>query len=47
MGPQFLFMDDNAPCHDTIAGEEPLESRVIESIDSLSRSLDQNLIEHV
>ncbi|GFU82524.1 transposable element Tcb2 transposase [Trichonephila clavipes] len=27
MGLQFLFMDDNAPCHRTIAAEQLLESR--------------------
>ncbi|GFX22564.1 transposable element Tcb2 transposase [Trichonephila clavipes] len=27
MGPQFLFMDDNAPCHRTVAADQLLESR--------------------
>ncbi|GFT14489.1 transposable element Tcb2 transposase [Trichonephila clavipes] len=27
MGLQFLFMDDNAPCHRTVAVEQLLESR--------------------
>ncbi|GFV72439.1 transposable element Tc1 transposase [Trichonephila clavipes] len=27
MGLQFLFMDDNAPCHRTVASEQLLESR--------------------
>ncbi|GFU52506.1 transposable element Tcb1 transposase [Trichonephila clavipes] len=27
MGLQFLFMDDNAPCHHTVAAEQLLESR--------------------
>ncbi|GFW75278.1 transposable element Tc1 transposase [Trichonephila clavipes] len=27
MGLQFLFMDDNAPCHPTVAAEQLLESR--------------------
>ncbi|GFU97096.1 transposable element Tc3 transposase [Trichonephila clavipes] len=27
MGLQFLFMDDNAPCHQTVAAEQLLESR--------------------
>ncbi|GFT02488.1 transposable element Tcb2 transposase [Trichonephila clavipes] len=27
MGMQFLFMDDNAPCHRTVAAEQILESR--------------------
>ncbi|GFT83130.1 hypothetical protein TNCV_629531 [Trichonephila clavipes] len=27
MGLQFLFMDDNAPCHRTVAAKQLLESR--------------------
>ncbi|GFV10386.1 hypothetical protein TNCV_5042141 [Trichonephila clavipes] len=27
MGLQFFFMDDNAPCHRTVAAEQLLESR--------------------
>ncbi|GFV60142.1 hypothetical protein TNCV_3886601 [Trichonephila clavipes] len=27
MGLQFLFMDDNAPCHRTVAAEQLLECR--------------------
>ncbi|GFS91518.1 transposable element Tc3 transposase [Trichonephila clavipes] len=27
MGLQFLFMDDNAPCHHTVAAEQLLENR--------------------
>ncbi|GFU12967.1 transposable element Tcb1 transposase [Trichonephila clavipes] len=27
MGLQFLFMDDNAPCHRTVAAEQLLERR--------------------
>ncbi|GFT99713.1 hypothetical protein TNCV_1140991 [Trichonephila clavipes] len=30
MGLQFLFMDDNAPCHRTVAAEQLLESEDIE-----------------
>ncbi|GFU52516.1 transposable element Tcb2 transposase [Trichonephila clavipes] len=30
MGLQFLFMDDNAPCHRTVAAEQLLESRHLE-----------------
>ncbi|GFV00615.1 hypothetical protein TNCV_1300641, partial [Trichonephila clavipes] len=30
MGLQFLFMDDNAPCHGTVAAEQLLESEDIE-----------------
>ncbi|GFV28268.1 transposable element Tc3 transposase [Trichonephila clavipes] len=29
MGLQFLFMDDNAPCHRTVAAEQFLESRCL------------------
>ncbi|GFT17469.1 transposable element Tcb2 transposase [Trichonephila clavipes] len=29
MGLQFLFMDDNAPCHRTVAAEQLLESRCL------------------
>ncbi|GFX32003.1 transposable element Tcb2 transposase [Trichonephila clavipes] len=44
---QFLFMDDNAPCHHTVAAEQLLESEDIERMDWLARSLDLNPIEHV
>ncbi|GFV95064.1 transposable element Tcb2 transposase [Trichonephila clavipes] len=42
MGLQFLLMDDNAPCHRTVAAEQLLESEDIERMDS-----DLNPIEHV
>ncbi|GFX48069.1 hypothetical protein TNCV_4114041 [Trichonephila clavipes] len=29
MGLQFLFVDDNAPCHLTVAAEQLLESRCL------------------
>ncbi|GFU61767.1 hypothetical protein TNCV_4612441 [Trichonephila clavipes] len=29
MGLQFLFMDDNAPCHRTVAAEQLLETRTL------------------
>ncbi|GFT99559.1 hypothetical protein TNCV_801331 [Trichonephila clavipes] len=32
MGLQFLFMDDNAPCHRKVAAEQLLESEDIERI---------------
>ncbi|GFW47859.1 hypothetical protein TNCV_2400461 [Trichonephila clavipes] len=32
MGLQFLFMDDNAPCHRTVAAEQLLDSEDIERI---------------
>ncbi|GFY19153.1 transposable element Tc3 transposase [Trichonephila clavipes] len=47
MGLQFLFMDDNAPCHRTVAAEQLLESEDIERIDWPAQSLDLNPIEHV
>ncbi|GFV21751.1 transposable element Tcb2 transposase [Trichonephila clavipes] len=47
MGLQFLFMDDNAPCHRTVAGEQLLESEDIECMDWRARSLELNPIEHV
>ncbi|GFV18701.1 uncharacterized protein TNCV_4755881 [Trichonephila clavipes] len=47
MGLQFLFMDDNAPCHRTVAAKQLLESEDIERMDWPARSLDLNPIEHV
>ncbi|GFX27742.1 transposable element Tcb2 transposase [Trichonephila clavipes] len=47
MGMQFLFMDDNAPYHRTVAAEQLLESEDIERMDWPARSPDLNLIEHV
>ncbi|GFV71888.1 transposable element Tcb2 transposase [Trichonephila clavipes] len=47
MGLQFLFMDDNAPCHRTLAAEQFLESEDIERIDWPARSPYLNPIEHV
>ncbi|GFV80206.1 transposable element Tcb2 transposase [Trichonephila clavipes] len=44
MGLQFLFMDDNAPCHRTVADEQLLES---EDIERMALSPDLNPIEHV
>ncbi|GFX09010.1 transposable element Tcb2 transposase [Trichonephila clavipes] len=47
MGLQFLFMDDNAPCHRTVASKQLLESEDIECMDWPVRSPDLNPIEHV
>ncbi|GFX59068.1 transposable element Tcb2 transposase [Trichonephila clavipes] len=47
MGLQFLFMDDNAPCHRTVAAEQLLESEDIERMDWPAGCPDLNLIEHV
>ncbi|GFW19631.1 transposable element Tcb2 transposase [Trichonephila clavipes] len=47
MGLQFLFMDDNAPYHRTVAAEQLLESEDIERMDWPARSPDLNPIEHV
>ncbi|GFX63923.1 transposable element Tc1 transposase [Trichonephila clavipes] len=47
MGLQFLFMDDNAPCHRTVAAEQLLESEDIERMDWSARSPDLNPIEYV
>ncbi|GFU63906.1 transposable element Tcb2 transposase [Trichonephila clavipes] len=47
MGLQFLFMDDNAPCHRTVAAEQLLECEDIERMDWPARFPDLNPIEHV
>ncbi|GFW05064.1 transposable element Tcb2 transposase [Trichonephila clavipes] len=47
MGLQFLFLDDNAPCHRTVAAEQLLESEDIERMDWPARSPDLKPIEHV
>ncbi|GFW77129.1 transposable element Tcb2 transposase [Trichonephila clavipes] len=47
MGLQFLSLDDNAPCHHTVASEQLLESEYIERMVWPARSPDLNLIEHV
>ncbi|KFM72763.1 hypothetical protein X975_12596, partial [Stegodyphus mimosarum] len=46
MGPQFLFMDENAPPHHTVTVEELLESEDIEHMDWSARSLDLNPVKH-
>ncbi|GFV32433.1 transposable element Tc1 transposase [Trichonephila clavipes] len=47
MGLQFLFMDNKAPCHRTVAAKQLLESEDFERRDWLARSPDLNPIEHV
>ncbi|GFT10322.1 transposable element Tc3 transposase [Trichonephila clavipes] len=47
MGLQFIFMNDNAPCHRTVADEQLLESEDIEHMDWSARSPDLYPIEHV
>ncbi|GFW01672.1 transposable element Tc1 transposase [Trichonephila clavipes] len=47
MGLQFLFMDNNVPCHRTVAAEQLLESEDIERMDWPARSPDLNPVEHV
>ncbi|GFV60377.1 transposable element Tc3 transposase [Trichonephila clavipes] len=47
MGLQFLFMDDNTPCHHTVDAEQLLESEDIERMHWPARSPDLNPIEHV
>ncbi|GFS89684.1 transposable element Tcb2 transposase [Trichonephila clavipes] len=47
MGLQFLFMDDNAPCHRPVAAKQLLESEDIERMDWPARSSYLNPIEHV
>ncbi|GFU96032.1 transposable element Tc3 transposase [Trichonephila clavipes] len=47
MGLQFLFMDDNAPCHRTVAAKQLLEREDIERMDWPARAPDLNPIEHV
>ncbi|GFS70862.1 transposable element Tcb1 transposase [Trichonephila clavipes] len=45
---QFFFMDDNAPCHRTVAAEQLLEeSEDIERMDWPARSPDHNPILHI
>ncbi|GFT96223.1 transposable element Tc3 transposase [Trichonephila clavipes] len=47
MGLQFLFMDDNAPCHRKVAAKQLLESEDIERMDWPARSPNLTPIENV
>ncbi|GFW98789.1 transposable element Tcb1 transposase [Trichonephila clavipes] len=47
IGPDFIFMDDNARPHRTLAVEELLESEDITRMDWPAYSSDLNPIEHV
>ncbi|GFW62400.1 transposable element Tc1 transposase [Trichonephila clavipes] len=47
MGLQFLFIDDNAPCHHTVATEQLLECEDIERMNWPARSPDLNPTEYV
>ncbi|GFV54837.1 transposable element Tc3 transposase [Trichonephila clavipes] len=47
IGPDFIFMDDNARPHQTLAVEELLESEDITRMDWPAYSPDLNPIEHV
>ncbi|GFW54390.1 transposable element Tcb2 transposase [Trichonephila clavipes] len=47
IGPDFIFMDDNARSHQTVAVEELLESEDITRMDWPAYSSDLNPIEHV
>ncbi|GFV26142.1 transposable element Tcb2 transposase [Trichonephila clavipes] len=47
IGPDFIFMDDNARSHRTLAVEELLESEHITRMDWPAYSPDLNPIEHV
>ncbi|GFW60669.1 transposable element Tc1 transposase [Trichonephila clavipes] len=42
MGLQFFFMDDNAPCHRTVAAEKLLESEDIERMDWPARDISES-----
>ncbi|GFX51433.1 transposable element Tcb2 transposase [Trichonephila clavipes] len=46
-GPDFIFMDDNAPCHRTVLIDDFLETENIQRISWLANSLDLNPIKHV
>ncbi|GFY00199.1 transposable element Tcb2 transposase [Trichonephila clavipes] len=47
VGDKFVFMDDNAKCHRTLAVQDCLDSEGIERLVWLARSPNMNLIENV
>ncbi|GFU81376.1 transposable element Tcb2 transposase [Trichonephila clavipes] len=47
VGDKFVFMDDNATCHRTLAFQDCLDSKVIQRLVWPARSPDLNLIENV
>ncbi|GFU38398.1 transposable element Tcb2 transposase [Trichonephila clavipes] len=47
VGDKFVFMDDNATCHRTLAAQDCLDSEGIQRLVWPARSPDLNLIENV
>ncbi|GFV10573.1 transposable element Tcb2 transposase [Trichonephila clavipes] len=47
VGPNFLFLDDNAPCHQAVLIDDFLETENIQRKSWPANSLDLNLIEYV
>ncbi|GFY31241.1 transposable element Tcb2 transposase [Trichonephila clavipes] len=47
VGPDFIFMDDNAPCHQAALIDDFLETENIQRMSWPANSLDLNPIEHV
>ncbi|GFU34690.1 transposable element Tcb2 transposase [Trichonephila clavipes] len=47
VGPDFIFMDDNAPCHQAVLIDDFLEMENIQRMSWLANSPDLNPIEHV
>ncbi|GFX50956.1 transposable element Tc3 transposase [Trichonephila clavipes] len=46
VGPDFIFMNDNAPCHHAVLIDDFLEKENIQHMSWLANSLDLNPIEH-